>query len=279
MISKTIYIPAPVLILMSSLAVADRVEEKNDWTERYEVSSESPTLEIENIWGDVKVLPGPEGEITLSIMEHRSAPEQELFERSLEIFPLEIKQEGDGVFARVGHHKERWWQGNECHRCRVDVQFEAHVPPGTRVFAGTVNDGRVEISDIAGRVNADNVNGPVAVHNAISCESVESVNGKVTLSFAAAPGTDCSIETINGDINITLPDGAGLDVAVDLGNGRITSELPVDPVAIPARVEHRESGGSHTYTIEQAAGLRLAGGGPRLSVSSLNGDLRIYKTK
>jgi DUF4097 and DUF4098 domain-containing protein YvlB len=160
----------------------------------------------------------------------------------------------------------------------VDYQFEVRVPPNTRVYASTVNDGEVEVSDIEGQVSADNVNGAVTIRNARSCESVESVNGDVSLSFVSAPASDCRIETINGDIRLQVPGGSGLDVAMDLGNGRMTSELPVDPLAIPARVEHRESGGSHRYTIEQAAGLRLAGGGPVFSVSSLNGDLRIQKT-
>jgi hypothetical protein len=44
-------------------------------------------------------------------------------------------------------------------------------------------------------------------------------------------------------------------------------------------VEHRETGGRHHYRIEQAAGVRLAGGGPVFSVSSMNGDLRIQKTQ
>ena len=266
-------------LMIPGLVMADRVTEKNDWTERFEVTGETPTLKIENIWGDVRVFPGPDGEISLTISEYRSAPDQELFNRSLEIFPLDIDASRERVHARVGHQKERWWRGNECRRCKVEVQFEARVPRGTRVIAGTVNDGVVEIADVGGHVNAGNVNGPVSVQNASACDSVESVNGKVFLSFIAEPGSDCDIETINGDISINVPEGTGLDVAVDLGNGRITSELPVDPVAIPARVEHRESGGTHRYSIEQAAGLRLAGGGPRFKVSSMNGDLRIQRTK
>lgn len=277
--TKNLNIIVVACLLPVHLLAADRVEEKSNRTERFEVTTASPTLEIQNIWGDVRVLPGPEGEITLKTREHRSAPNQALFELSLEKFPLEIHHDNTGVAARVGHNEQQWWRGEECHDCRIEVQFEAHVPPGTRVIAGTVNDGRVEVSDIGGQIDADNVNGPVAVYNASSCGTVGSINGKVTVSFVTVPGSDCSIETINGDINIEIPAGTGLDVAVDISNGRITSEFPVDPFAIPPRVEHRESGGAHRYTIEQAAGFRLAGGGPRFSVKSMNGDLRIHKTK
>lgn len=269
---------ALVLTTLPNLALsADWVKERKEWTERFELNTSAPTLKIENIWGDVTVSPGPEGEITMKMIELRSAPDQESFERSLEVYPLLINNSDDGVVARVGPEHDRWYRNNPCRHCEVDVQFEVQVPPNTRVYASTINDGEVMVSDIEGLVRAGNVNGPVAVLNARSCDIVESINGDVNLTFASEPGADCQIETINGDIDISVPDGAGLNVAMDLGNGQMVSELPVDPVAIPARVEHREKAGTHYYSIQQAAGVKLAGGGHVFSVTSMNGDLRIQK--
>lgn len=265
--------------LQLNTAFAERVEEKADWTERFEISTDEPVLEIWNIWGNVTVLPGPDGEISLTIHENRSAPSVGLFDRSLDVYGLAIMADEDSVVVRVGQRGQSWHGSDPCRRCRAEYQFVARVPSNTRVYASTVNDGFVEISDIDGLVSADNVNGPVEINNLSACESVESVNGRVTLTFASAPDSDCYIETINGDISIEVPDGAGMDVAADLYNGRMVSEIPVDPVAMPARVKHRESGESHRYTIEQSAGVRLAGGGPIFNVSSINGDLRIQKSK
>lgn len=276
--NRAVFILALCLAAQVGTVAAKSVEKKGEWSERYALTTEVPTLEIHNIWGDVRVLPGPEGEITLKAVEHRSAPSQELFDRSLEVYGLDIQADEESVAVFVGSHRQSWHRNDPCRRCRVDYQFEVHVPPNTRVFASTVNDGRVEVSDIRGPINADNVNGPVTILNASACGSVESINGKVRLSFRVPPGSDCAIDTINGDIHLQVPDNSGLDIALDLGNGRMTSELPVDPVAIPARVEHRETGGGHQYRIEQAAGIRLAGGGPVFSVKSMNGDFRIQKT-
>ena len=267
------------LLISQSLFAAEPVRSERSWTERHVVTTPEPTLEIRNVWGDVHVLPGPEGEITLAISERRSAPTQALYDRSLEVYGLEIDASEQWVDLRVGDYGQSWHGRNPCRRCRVDFEIEVHVPPGTKVYASTVNDGDVEVSDIRGQVSADNVNGPVTIRNASACETVASVNGDVSLSFARAPATDCSIETINGDIRIQVPDDSGLDVAMNLGNGRMSTELPVDPLALPARVEHFESGGSHQYRIQQAAGVRLAGGGPVFNVSSMNGDLRIQRTQ
>lgn len=271
-----IFIAASLALRAGAAAAAD-VESRDAWTERFPVSTAAPTLTIRNIWGDVRVLAGPEGEITLAAREHRSAPDQERYDRSLEFYSLNILSDENGVTVQVGDHGQSWRGRNPCRRCRVEFQFEVRVPTGTRVYASTVNDGRVEVTGIAGAVSADNVNGPVEIQHAVACESVESVNGDVSLSFVSAPSSACTIETINGDIRLVVPGGSGMDFSLDLHNGRITSELPVDPLAMPARVEHVEVGERHTYRIDQTAGLRLAGGGPLFSVKSLNGDFRIQE--
>lgn len=277
--SRPAIFTAVLMALVAASARAEPVEERREWNERFDVTLAEPTLEVRNIWGDVVILPGAEGEITLAIREHRTAPDQALFERSLQVYGLDIRADGQGVEVRVGRQDLFQIGRDYCRNCRVDYQFEIRVPPETKVNASTVNDGRVEISKISGRISAANVNGPVTIRDARACETVNSVNGEVIVGFGAAPGSDCSIETINGDISLQVPAGSGLDLAVDLGNGRVTSELAVDPIAIPARVEHTRSGASNHYRIEQAAGVRLAGGGPVFSVTSMNGDLRIQKLK
>lgn len=274
-----ILISVAALSVMHAAAVsAEPVETQREWTERFELTTDNPVFEISNIWGNVEIMAGAEGEITMNIREHRSAPTQALFDRSQTVYGLELDADGGGVAVTVGENGQRWHGSDPCRRCRAEYQFEVYVPANTRVYASTVNDGEVMISGIVGRVSADNVNGPVTVLGATACNSLQSVNGDVNVSFSEAPGSDCDIETVNGDIHLAVPGKAGLDVSMDLFNGRVSSELPIDPLAIPARVEHTQSGSSNQYRIEQAAGIRLAGGGPVFSVSSINGDLRIQKS-
>ena len=268
-----------VLSALHAAAIAAApVESQREWTERFKLTTDRPVFEISNIWGNVEIMAGADGEITMTIREHRSAPTQSLFDRSQTVYGLEIDAQDEGVVVNVGEHGQRWHRSDPCRRCRAEYQFEVFVPANTRVYASTVNDGEVIISGILGQVSADNVNGPVTIRGATACDSLQSVNGDVSVSFREAPGSDCDIETVNGDIRLSVPGKTGLDVTSDLFNGRLISELPVEPLAIPARVEHTQSGGSNQYRIEQAAGIRLAGGGPVFSVSSINGDLRIQKS-
>ncbi|NNL95353.1 MAG: hypothetical protein HKO64_06985, partial [Xanthomonadales bacterium] len=175
--------------------------------------------------------------------------------------------------------RHNWQHSNRCRGCRVHYQFDITVPVATRLDVSTVNDGRIDIQGVTGIVTAGNVNGPISISGLYDCTALNNVNGEVKLSFARAPAQDCEIETINGDVILGMPDGAGLDVAMDLFNGKMKSDLPIDPLALPASVRHTQANGRHQYQIEQPAGVRIAGGGPRFTISSMNGDIRIRRSQ
>ena len=268
-----------IALLLSTAVAADPVTKSRVWTEDFPVSAATPRLTISNIWGTVRVRPGPDGQISVTVDETRTAPDQERFDRSLDLLKLDIVADSDGVSIIVGEPTRRWLSRDPCRGCRVDYQFQVSVPTGTNLDVGTVLDGKIDVSGVAGLISASNVNGPISAHELHDCEMLESVNGELDLSFRNAPGQDCNIETINGDITLALPNGSGLDVALDQFNGRMVSEFAVDPFALPAIVEHTRHDGQNRYRIQQAAGLRIAGGGPMFSISSLNGDVRIHKTQ
>ena len=267
-----------LLILANTAIAGERVEQSKTWTETFPVTAASPTLEIENIWGDVRVRPGKAGEVVVTISEKRSAPDQKRFDRSLETLKLNTESDDSGVAFYVGTADRDWHGRNRCRDCRVEYQFDVVVPVDTQLDVSTVNDGRIDVADVAGSVSAANVNGPISVSGMHVCEELNSVNGEVDLGFATPPGDNCSIETINGDITLALPENSDFDVAMDLFNGRMLTQLPVDSLALPATVEHTESNGRHQYRIAQQAGVRIGAGGPLFTISSINGDIRIQKT-
>jgi len=265
-------------LLVTPAVAADRVEESRSWTETFTVTHTNPTLEISNIWGDVRVRAGGEaGEISISVKEHRSAPDQLRFDRSLETLKLNTEADGSGISLYVGNRDRNWHWSKRCRGCRVDYQFDVLVPADVQLDVSTVNDGDVDVHGVIDVINAANVNGSVFISGLNNCSALESVNGEITASFANPPGADCDMQTVNGDIIIEIPEAAGINVAMDLFNGRMRSELPVDPLAIPARVEESRSDGHYRYRIEQPAGVSIAGGGPTFSISSINGDIRIQK--
>ncbi|MGA9573077.1 MAG: hypothetical protein WBS20_03920 [Lysobacterales bacterium] len=267
---------ASLVILLVNTGHADgRVQESKTWTETFPVTANQPMLEIDNIWGDVNVRPGKSGEFVVTVQERRSAPDQNRFDRSLESLRLNTEADENGVALYVGNRERNWHGRNNCRDCQVDYTFDVIVPADTQLDVGTVNDGRVDIAGISGHISASNVNGPISVTGLSNCVEMNSVNGEVSLGFAISPVENCSIETINGDITLNLPENSGLDIAMDLFNGRMLTQLPVGALALPATVEHTETAGRHQYRIEQPAGVRIGAGGPRFTIHSMNGDIRI----
>jgi len=266
------------LALGASLsAAASPVTENRSWTETYPVSATAPRLEVSNIWGGVRVRAGVPGQVTVSIAERRSAPDQARFERSLQTIRLEIEADSSGVSLLVGNRDDSRWYWNDCRDCRVDYQFDIQVPPDAVLDVGTVMDGKIDIQGVAGIVSASNVNGPIDIGDLHDCTVVDNVNGPINMNFDRAPLQNCTIETVNGDVTLEMPEGASLDVALDLFNGKVSSELPVGPFQLPATIEQIVQDGRTRYRIQQLAGVRIGAGGPTYSVASINGDLLIRK--
>lgn len=266
-----------LILLSSGPAFAAPITESKVWKETYRVSA-SPRLVVSNIWGNVRVRPGSPGQIEVTVDEHRSAPTQELFERSKRSIYLDVQADAASV-SLIVDKPEDTWRYELCRGCRVDYQFEILVPPDTQLDVSTVTDGRIDVSGIHGSVRAGNVNGPVAVSGLRDCTQIESVNGGVDLMFAQAPSQNCSIETINGDIVLILPAGVDMDAGLRMFNGRITSDFDLEPLALPAKVEQTKRDASSVYRIEQAAGVRFGSGGPMFDIASLNGDVQFRKSK
>ncbi len=264
----------------AALHAAAWVEQSDQWEQRFPVATATPTLVISNIWGDVRVSVGPVDEIWVKVSEHRRAPTQALFDRSLDVLPLTLSADDQGVSLIVGKPHQRR-QHDPCRGCQLDVQFDVTIPAGSQIDVSTVNDGKVDVDGVTGLVSARNVNGPVRVSGAHQCGRVKSINGAVQLQLVQvlipAPGEGCELETINGNITLQLPADAGLDLAMELFNGSLRTEFEVESMAMTPKVEKSRKGNRLRYEISQAGGLRIGAGGANLFVKSLNGDIQINK--
>lgn len=143
----------------------------------------------------------------------------------------------------------------------VSVDFTVELPAGVQLAAENVN-GSIRATGLASDVVAKTVNGGVEVSTSGSARA-ETVNGSLIVAVGRASGP-MELETVNGGITVTLPENLGMTVTAETVNGSIESEYPL---TVTGKFGPREVKGT------------INGGGPTLSLETVNGSIRIRKPK
>ncbi|MEJ2217346.1 MAG: DUF4097 family beta strand repeat-containing protein [Gemmatimonadota bacterium] len=177
------------------------------------------------------------------------------------------------------------------------VAFTVELPAGVHVLASSGNgdvtvegatarvqatsgNGDIEIRGSGGEVHARTGNGRVTVRDARGPVDVRSGNGRLEIASARGP---VEASTGNGAIDVVLDAMGDGDMTFRTGNGRVTLELPDDlnadlvthlgrghletdfPISISGRTDFRNFHAT------------IGKGGPRLEVTSGNGDVVLHR--
>lgn len=129
---------------------------------------------------------------------------------------------------------------------RVSVNLNAKVPRQTNLEL-LVHNGAIEITDIAGRIDATTYNGEVTAKKLSGTTKVETHNGSITcmgisgdtrlVTYNGNVKTDCSeatrsnyeitIVTHNGGIEFVAPPDLSARLNISTQNGSVNSDLPI----------------------------------------------------
>jgi hypothetical protein len=238
-------------------------------------------VEIDNFSGAVRVRSHPGGEVTLAVHESWAADSTERLEQARREMRLDIAESGgrlrlfvDGPFrSRTGGTHFNGWEtlGYE-----ASFDFDLEVPADVDLVARTVNGGEVRVAGIGGRFDASNVNGPVTLERMGGPGKARSVNGAVTVSFARNPTAGCTFETVNGKIDVAFLAGLAADLRFKTLNGEVYTDYDYTYKNPPPTPGDRSRGRFH-YRSHGEFGARIAGGGPELAFSTINGDILIRR--
>ncbi len=125
--------------------------------------------------------------------------------------------------------------------------------------------GSIKLSDIQGEVSANSKSGSIELSDINGAASANTVSGTTKVSFAdVTRGKDLEFNTVSGSIEIELPSEINADFSARTVSGRIDvdEELGIN-------VEKQMVG-------QQASG-KLGAGGPRFSVKSVSGNIKISR--
>lgn len=147
----------------------------------------------------------------------------------------------------------------------LGIRWEVEVPAGLTVTLKTMNGG-VRLDDVNGKITAATTNGNVS-GAAVSGELQGStVNGSVSLTLDEVSG-DVRLTTVNGAIRLEVPSTANADLDAATVNGGVSVD---DKLGLAEVSRDRGSFGPAT-----SIRGRLNKGGPRLTLQTTNGGVRV----
>jgi DUF4097 and DUF4098 domain-containing protein YvlB len=151
----------------------------------------------------------------------------------------------------------------------VDVEtVNGHLTvkaPATRVRAESVN-GAVTVEGASGEVEATTVNGRLAVRGGtFDRATLETVNGAILLEGGLSGSGWVEIESVGGSVDLVMPGDVQADFTVSSFSGEIDNQIG------PAAVR------TSRYTSEKELTFSLGGGGTKVSINTLSGDVTLRK--
>ena len=250
----------PALAASPAFPLEEITRQDFEWSE---VVEPGQTVRIKGVNGGIRaeLTGGREVEVFADKREERRGDAEDV--------RIEVVEDEDGVtFCALYPSRDR---SNRCEAdddWNVDVQnndtrveWTVQLPAGVHFTGRTING---EINAEGGAdVRAYTVNGDVAVRAHGSAEAI-TVNGSVEAAMGAADrADDLRLETVNGSITLLLPENAGAEIEAYTLNGEIDTDWPLD-------IERGR------WVGRSAEGV-IGGGGPELSLKTVNGSIRLRR--
>lgn len=214
------------------------------------------TLSLENINGDIEILGWNRNEVEVSAEKMIHAYGRRIQWQPIGSSSTSIDFDKFEDFIRIKTRPGGWDKEGAA------VNYYLNVPQSIKLKDIVGRRGNISISDFYGEAVIDLVSGEIKVENFSGSLTASVVNGSVKASLYDLRADDeIRITAKEGDIVVYLQPGVDARIEMSTPNGDIFSEFDLKET-LPAKKISAQIGGKD---------------GALLSLSSLNGDIRIKK--
>ena len=276
---KRLTIAGLLLLCLPPLMVdAAEVEQNEIIQKTYPLSGAAPNkIVVDNVNGSIHVTGYAGSEVRLVAHKRLRAESSEAAEQARRDVKLDISQDANTVRFYVdgpfrcrdgGVHIDRD-PGYE-----VKYDFDLQVPNDTAIDLKTVNDGEINVEDVAGDYKVNNINGGIEMGELSGSGKIYALNGKVKVTFRQNPRGASSFGSLNGEVRVSFQPDLNADVRFKTFNGAVYTDFQVTYLPLPAAVAERH-GTKYVYKSSEWSAVRVGHGGPELSFDAFNGNIRI----
>lgn len=222
-------------------------------------------VSIHNINGDIKVVPSTTGRVSVTGIKHNGADRLrvDVRESTRGVSICVINEDNDDECTENGlsshsHGNRNWDRGH--------MDLEVAVPTNLTVAPSTVS-GDISVTGAQGDVTAGSVSGDIRLDRIRPASlRANTVSGDVTVSVVDFMGRgDLQFHSVSGDISLDLPRDFAADLSMSTVSGDVDSDFAI--TLGNSRMNRRSISG------------RIGGGGRKLDVSTVSGDLKLRTAK
>ncbi len=281
-----------LLLLLSAAACWGEVDfERTEVSEQTYPASAIQIVSLENRNGPINLQAWDRTEIQLKVTKRVRGWGLEKNGEILKEIKVELIHEEETLTIRAAWPNHwRWWGRS------ASVQYEIKLPrrmnvettsTNGRVFASGLEgkqhyssaNGKIQVQGSKGSLEAETVNGAVEIDGAsgvleaqtkngsIRTQNIrgrlraKTTNGSIRASFATPPDGEVAMNTTNGSVRLTLPAQTHANVVARTANGSIATDFPL---IVQGKIGKKIEG-------------KLGEGGPPMTLSTVNGSIRISK--
>ena len=225
---------------------------QDEWVRSYTLAS-GGRLEVVNINGAINAEPGEGAKVEIRAERIAKAGNDEAAQELLKKIEIVETASADRVRVETKVPKMSW--GRSGH----EVRYWVKVPKGVAVSFENVN-GAVRMENLDGEIAASTTNGGVRGQRLRGTVKADTTNGGVEIDMAAVTG-DIELGTTNGGIRLRLPEDTKATLEARCTNGGISVDEGLS-IQVSEKSRRRFSGS-------------MNGGGPKVSIETTNGGIRI----
>lgn len=240
-------------------------------------------IEVYNLLGSVKVEGYSGDKVLLEIDKTISAKNKsdiELGEKEFEL-GVDTRQDTIVIYTKAPYDTRPSRLNNSGKNNRIPynikLDYVIKVPQNVHLRLSTINDGKIEVSNVSGKLKVNNINGSINVNNAKNQTDLHTINGDIDVSYAVAPAASSSCHTLNGTINATYPEDLSADIKLKSMNGSFYTDFPNAEVAPQTVVKKNSSDSGTTYKLNKDTHLKIGKGENKMNFETLNGSIYIKK--
>lgn len=260
-----------------------RVQEKEELKQTLRFSDPAKAREVivDNINGPITVTGYNGSEVQLVAIKTLRARSEAKLAEAKEKIRLEISERDnaielyvDGPFRR--RDRDTDYGGSDYYGFEAHFDFTLKVPWQTELKLKTINDGDIEVANVTGAFDIDNINGSVEMLEVGGGGRAYALNGNLTVRFKQNPEQDSYFGSLNGEVKVEFPENLSANVRIKTFNGEVYTDFPVASLPVRAPLQEK-SGGRFVYRSDRAFGVRIGNGGAELEFDAFNGDIHIVK--